>query len=165
MPADFLSRLRKIKQASEDRAAASAEVHRSAEQDRAAIRAKYYELREPLVDKIDGALDDFCREFDGFQKQAAYMGDEYCMSVSYDELVLGGSGMDRYLSQLTFKIKSLGESSYFVVGAKTVLRNKECGQRNWDEKIEEAQAGPILEFAQNEVLRFAEAYGARANAS
>lgn len=164
MPPDFVSKLRKIKRASQAHAAASAEARREAEQSRAELREKYYALREQLVAKVDRVFDDFCGEFDGFKKQSSYMGDDYCMAVSYDELVLEGArdvSMGKYLSQLTFRVKGLGDSSYFVVNAKTVLRNRELGQRTWDEKIDQAQAEPILEFAQNEALRFAKAYASR----
>ena len=164
MPPDFLSKLRRIKKVSEQQAAASAEAQREAEQSRAEIRGKYYELREKLVVSVDQSFDDFCREFDGFSKQASYVGEDYCLSVSYDELVMASGrdvNMERLLSQFTVRIKGLGDSAFFVVSAKTLLRNKECGQRTWDEKILEAQVEPILAFAQNEVLRFAKAYASR----
>ena len=166
MSKDFMAKLRKIKQASEGQTAACAAAQREAEDARREVRKRYYEIHETLVAALDEALDGFCEEFEGFRKQTSYLGEDYVMAVSYDEVVLGGGrevDMANYLSQLTFTIKGLRDSGFFVVHAKTVLRNKEQGTRTWDDKIERAEANSIIEFAQSDVLRFAQRFTARAD--
>ncbi len=166
MPKNFMARLRKIKQTSEDKAAATVAAQREVEVARREQRNRYYDLREKLVATIDEAFDGFCAEFEGFRKHSAYQGDDYTIAVGYDEVMLSGARnvqMENFLSQLTFAIRGLRDSDFFVVTAKTVLCNKEAGTRTWDDKIENVDAEAIIEFAQNEVLRFAERFGARAS--
>jgi len=166
MPQNFKARLRKIKEKSEGKAAATVAAQREAEAAKREQRNTYYDLREGLVAAIDQAFDGFCAEFEGFRKQSAYQGDDYVLAVGYDEVMLSGGRnvqMESFLSQLTFSIRGLRDSDFFVVTAKTVLCNKEAGTRTWDDKIENVDPEAIIEFAQNEVLRFAERFGARAS--
>lgn len=165
MSKDFLAKLRRIKQASQDQAAAGVAAQRAAEDARREMREKYYDLHERLVEALDEALDGFCQEFEGFRKQTSYLGEDYVMAVSYDEVVLVGTrdvSMTKYLSQLTFTIRGMRDSGFFAVHAKTVLRNKEHGTRTWDDRIDRADRESVIEFAQNEVLRFAQRFTARA---
>ncbi len=164
MQTDFLAQLKRIKQDAQERAAAAAAAQREEALTRAETEEAYFALRSRVEEAIHRAFDDFCREFEGFEKQAGFVGDDYCLSVAYDEVVMGGGRdavVEKSLSQLTFKIKALRGSRYFVLTSKAILRNRERGQRVWDEKIQDARPEPILEFVQQEVLRFARAFSAR----
>jgi len=164
MPRDFKAQLKRIREASDDTDVERAAARQQELDARRAQREKYDVLRDALLAAIEEAFESFCEEFEGFQSKSGYQGGNQVLSVSYDEVAMStgpGAHIDKYLSQLTFNVKALRKSSYFVVTAKTVLRNKEWGVRTWEDKIERAEPEQLVEFAQNEVLRFARRYSRR----
>lgn len=164
MPKDFKTQLKRIREASDDTHAESAAARQQELDAQLARREKYDVLRDALVAAIGEAFKSFCGEFEGFESKSGYQGGTQVLSLSYDEVAMSaghGARIESYLSRLTFNVKALRKSSYFVVAAKTVLRNKEWGVRTWEDKIERTEPEQLVEFAQNEVLRFARRYSRR----
>lgn len=161
---DFEERLQKAIKRGEHRRTTNDRDARQQSLTEDELKRLHSQYRLQLSEYIEKCIQHLPHHFPGFQYETIFGERGWGAACSRDDIRLQSAGQRTNLySRLEVFIRPF--SSLYVVdlAAKGTIRNKEVFNRNYFEKIEDADATKFLELIDVWILEYAELYAAKAS--
>jgi hypothetical protein len=158
---DFEKRLQKAIERGERRNAVRAHEEQSKALSSEEIKRLHSQQRLHLSEHIEACVKRLPHYFPGFRFETIYGERGWGAACSRDDFRLGAGGQRANdYSRLEVTIRPFSSYHVLDLSAKATIRNKEVFNRNYFEKVEEADLAAFVELIDVWVLEYAELYAA-----
>ena len=125
------------------------------------LKRLHSQYRLQLSEHIEQCIGQLPNHFPGFRVETIYGQRGWGAACSRDDLRVRAGHRENDYSRLEITVRPFSSSHILELTAKGTVCNKELLQRNYFEKLEEANIDKFLELVDVWVLEFAELYAAK----
>ena len=158
----FEDRLRKAIERGQHRSEAKRQEQREQKLSEDELKRMHSSFRLKLSEKIEACIRGLPQHFPGFQCETIYGERGWGAACSRDDFRIGRSGKrDNDYSRLEMTIRPFSNLHVLELAGKGTIRNKEVYNRNFFEKLVDADSDNFEELIGAWVLEYAELYAAK----